>query len=43
MKKKKIQKEGDLAWLDRLSSDELTNTTGGKAHLQILATIRVYF
>lgn len=43
MKKKKIRTEEDLAWLDRLSSDEQTNTTGGKIHPQITGTIRIYF
>lgn len=43
MKKKKIPKEDDLVWLDRLTENEQTKATGGKIQPQITGTIRIYF
>lgn len=43
MKKKKIQKEKNLVLLDELTRKEQSSINGGKVHVQIAGTIRVYF
>lgn len=43
MKKKKFKKEENLVLLDHLTQDEQSKIAGGKMHIEIIGTIRVYF